>query len=471
MATPVNDSYAGPTAGVIAGGRFVAPDWAPAAGEIKQISRAAGYFGTNGGATLAEIDPANQAWNPEAPAQGPYKGTEYYWGSILGYSGVSFNSDTRQLVVYGAGHASINVCAPFCFDLNDLRWKWLDVPPPFDGFKLIRDNGLPEPPNQTQMETYYPPEQYDYSWGDVNGSWAGWEAKYGPGPWLRPGKIFPVPSHNQAFFPHIPAKFLGNAKGALLLSHDGGTGILSGINAKYSHLFDFDAVEWSRNVNKASGYSTSARSAVVHASGKVFSFGTTTPNSTIDVFDPATRTWSTRTASNAVAASIAAPPAVMHHASDLYIVMGARTAGGAVPAAENLGVTIDFYAIPGADIVGTGAFSFTQLVIDADSWPLNSSGYNSYVGFSYCPVNGCLYAFNGVGGSNKYWKLTPPASGNYLTDAWQMTEHTFSTGTLTTADSLAFSFNRLTWDKKSRSFIWFTDSINGPVQAFRPHGV
>ncbi len=155
------------------GGGGDIPVWAPAAGEIRNISHAPRRHPLGAGAVLSEIDPKYQPWNPEAPRQGPYKATEYYWGSVLGYCGVCHNPDTRQLVIYGAGHASINVCAPFAFDLNDLRWKWLDVPLPFDGYRQILVNRHSAPPSEATVRLYYPEEQLDYDWGELKGDWMG----------------------------------------------------------------------------------------------------------------------------------------------------------------------------------------------------------------------------------------------------------------------------------------------------------
>lgn len=46
MAAPVDDAYAGPSAGILAAGRFVAPEWSPSAGQIVSISKAAEFIGS-----------------------------------------------------------------------------------------------------------------------------------------------------------------------------------------------------------------------------------------------------------------------------------------------------------------------------------------------------------------------------------------------------------------------------------------
>lgn len=464
------ETYAIASGEPLGAGCFVAPDWAPVAGEIKQISHAAGYFGTNGGATLAEITPANQAWNPNAPSIALYGDGAYYWGSITVYGGAAFNTDTREVVLYGAGHSAINVCAPFCFSLDELRWRWLDTPLPFDGFSALLHSGKELPASQADTELYYPPEQYNYAWGELQGGWSGWPAGYG-----RPGKIFPVPGHSFTGLVHLPASVMGNAKGGLLYAMEP-SGILTGSNAKSSHVFDYDTATWSRCTNQpAYQIRSSTGQAYDPVTKKAFAFGSSGPISTVMVFDPLTRTWSTRTSSNSVATSVGAPGNYIHEKSRLYLCVGARDSNGN-PGNEINGVTFDFYGVSLDLLAGTDAFSFTKLTVSAvTTWPLNSIGYNSRMGWGYCPVDGCLYCITGQGGADKYWKLAPPVGAvtqaDYLAGTWTLTEHTFSSGAVVSSSGQSYVYNRLKWDVKSRAFIYFPDSGTDPVQAFRPHGV
>lgn len=447
--------------------------WSPTAGQIKAISYDLGQHpaGTRAGAVLSEIDPAYQRWNPDSPRQGPYGGGDYYWGSINAYGGAAFNTDTRQIVCYGAGHSAINVCAPFCFDLNDLRWKWLDQPLPFDGFGRYRKSVRPgTDPTPANLGSFYPPNQYDFSWGDLSGDWPGWPAGFG-----RPGKIQPVPGHSRARMVHIPARNFGNTKGALFWNVTG-TGSLSGVYAKSSHLFNFDSATWSRAAQQlpSDAPSSSAGSAHDAASNKIVLVGSTGPSTTVYLFDVATRTWAIKNATNKIATSIDHGGNVLHTMSGLYIVPAARNVAGN-PAAGD-GLTFQFFACPVSSIIGLPTFAWAQLRISAPTtWPLNDLGNNNFLGWSYCPVDGCLYTIDGVNGSSKYWKLAPPASAitqdDYLSGTWSLTEQSFVTGTVKSPGSRSMVFNRISWDSRSRSFVWFPDHIGGPVQAFRPAGI
>ena len=446
------------------GGGGDIPVWAPASGEIRNISHAPRRHPLGAGAVLSEIDPKYQAWNPEAPRQGPYKATEYYWGSVLGYCGVCHNPDTRQLVIYGAGHASINVCAPFAFDLNDLRWKWLDVPLPFDGYRQILVNRHNAPPSEATVRLYYPEEQLDYDWGELKGDWAGWPPGFG-----RPGVIQPLPSHVRSGLVHIPASVAGNKRG-LMLNTTVPTAVLSGVHSTASHTFDFDTARWSRNNNRV----TSVRfgSAVCNrATGRVYCY---TPRSGIYIFDPATRLWRLRAMVSAPQTAVDHGGNVIHEKAGLLIVPCARNARGA-PAYYD-GVTFTFYACSSSDIEGSGPLLLSELDVRMDgAWPLRPKGNNTSIGWSYCPVDASLYAVNGVGGSSSYWKITPPAGAmnprDYLAGTWMLSEHSFVRGTLDSSSRLSWVYNRLAWDTPSRSFIWFSDSLNAPVQAFRPAGL
>jgi len=474
VATPGIDHYACPSGSILAAGRGVVPAWAPSAGQIKQISQAPGYFGTNQGATCAEISPAYQSWNPNAPNLNPYNAgnVSYGWFSHYGYCGSSFNSDTRQIVMYGAGHASINVCAPYCFDLKDLRWKWLDTPLPFDGFELVLDSGIPQPPTKAQMESYYPPEQYDYDWGDLNGSWSGWPSGYG-----RAGKIQPVPSHTRAGMVHLPASLVGNSKGALLLAGSY-TGVLANSGNFGGHIFDYDTQTWSRLNQRPTSplgspvFDAQTRKVVYFGNGEIAS-------TTYRVLDVDARTWTTRTASASAFYTTDGGGQLLHKASRLHIVPAhVDDAGTSSWTTRDAWVRYRFFATPFDAIVGSGSFARTELTVNAvTTWPLTSLGNNQYLGWSYCPVDKCLYIINGEHGSNKYWRLAPPVGAvtqnDYLTGTWTLTEHAFVSGAVQSpgARPRSMMYNRMQWDAVSRSFVFWPDEITGPVQAFRPEGI
>jgi len=469
------ETYAIASGEPLGAGRFVAPDWAPAAGEIKTISKTAGFFGTNGGATLAEINPAYQSWNPDAPSLGVFgiKNVStglsaYSWGSILSYGGSSFNSATRQIVTYQAGHSAANVCAPFCFDLNDLRWKWLDTPVPFDGYAAVYygDGQI----DSASMAVKYG-DQLDYLWGDVNGGSSAF------GDFARPGIIQPIPGHSRAALVYIPPAIAGNAKGQMHTCVQA-TGVLSGVLSRQSHVFDYDTALWARTaqtypVNSGLGHTKAA--CLDPESGKIVIMGTCSPATPLYVFDVATGIYTSRYPSNSVESCTDVGGSIYHEASGLHVFAPSRTASGA--AAMGLdGVTMQFIACPMDSIVGSGAFSFTTLNVAVEStWPLNNSGYNISIGWTYCPVDKCLYAIDGVGGSNKYWRLSPPPNaatpGDYLSGTWTLSALAFTSGQNASSVVRSNVYQKLSWDKKSRSFVFFSDSINDPVQAFRPAGI
>lgn len=474
MVIPVDVFFVSSVGGAIAPGRFTMPTWAPSAGQTKAISYPAGTHPAGRGATLAEISPQYEDWNPHKPSISIY-GNGYSWGTYYGYCGSAFNVATRQIVLYGAGHVSINVCAPSCFDLNDLRWKWLDTPLPFDALGLLKTNGIAYA-KQQQVETYYPREQYNFAWGDVNGDWAGWPAGYG-----RPGKIQPLPTHSYATTTWIPPAAMGNTKGGYLMfgSYEG---VINSSGNNGTHVFDFDTQSWSRGNNPWPGGASNARGARVDpVSGKVIVFGTG-PGASLSfrIFDAATKLWSIRTASGVGATTTTDHPGnVIHEAARLYVVPGPLLSNGSPATWQKFGVKYKFQVASLDAILGTGFFSITVLTVNEQGgWPLNDLGNNRYIGWAYCPEDKCLYAINGVHGSNKYWRLAPPANAidqdDYLAGAWTLTERTFSSGTLQSPGPYtprSSMFNRLAWDVTSRAFIWWPDHVAGPVQAFRPNGI
>jgi hypothetical protein len=441
------------------------PSWAPSAGHIVTISYPAGQHPLGRGATLAEISPAYQEWNPLRPSVALYGNGWYGWNSYNSYCGCAFNSDTRQIVLYGAGHAAINVCAPACFDLTDRRWKWLDRPLPFDANALAIRSGYPQPLSEEHYRQFYSAEQVDYLWGEVKGDWSGWPKGYG-----RPGKIQPIPTHSRGTLIHIPGSVYGNRHGALLY-HGQATGLFSGSLSVASHLYDFDTNSWSRTTNHYPSEGMGFRGCVFdRQTGKAVAFGNGgSPSTTYCIFDAATRLWTTCKASVPVATSTDHPGNVLHEAARLHIVPAQRDAQGR-PAHQ--GGVYHFWATPVDHIFGTGHFAPVMLNVSVmGGWPLNKQGNNAFIGWSYCPLDQCLYAINGTAGSDRYWRLAPPpdavTQSDFLNGVWTLTEHTFVSGRLATDGQV---FNRLCWDATSASFIWYGNAVTGEVQAFRPNG-
>jgi len=451
--------------------------WAPVSGEIRAISYLPGKHPSGTGAVLGEINPVSYSWNPGHAKRSldvfgikhPETGAiAYSWGSITGYCGSSFNTDTRQLVMYGAGHASANVCAPFCFDLNDLRWKWLDVPLPFDNYALLWF-GSRKTDKATTM-AYYSADQIDYEWGEVKGDWPGF------GTYARPGVVQPIPGHTRGNLVHLPASLVGNTRGALL-NFTASAAVLSGNYSRKSHLWDYGASRWKRTREwfpERSGPGHWRGAQLDAEAGKVIIMGSCSPSSPLYVFDVASGLYVARYPGNRVDSCMDLGGNILHESSRLHIMPAARTRDGKAAGGNN-GVTFDFFACPVDSIIGTGGISFSQLrVVVEAGWPLNASGHNLAIGWSYCPADHCLYTINGEGGSNKYWRLAPPPNartpGEYLNGLWTLSEQVFSSG-YNAASGRSWIYNRLSWDEVSLSFVFISDGTNAPIQTFRPEGV
>jgi hypothetical protein len=453
------------------------PSWSPHEGHTVSISYPAMQHPRGPGATLAEISPQFQAWNPFAPTLGPYACQGYRWNSIYGYCGAAWNEDTRQLICYNSGHVGANASAPFCFDLNDLRWKWLDVPLPHDSLSRLSAAGIAYVENipgdaQAVVATFYPPEQYNYHWGDFNGSWSGWPTGY-----RQPGKIQPLPSHTYGNRVCIPAAVMGNNKGGFL-TYGRYEGCLNSSNANGSHLFNLDTQTWVRGANHWPGGASNGHGARCDKlTGKVIAFGGFQGSFRFVIFDPATRLWTTKKQNGAAASTNTDQPGVnIHDAARLFIVPRQIQVSGQNASWQRHGTWYKFFAVDVDAVLGTETATFVQLhVKEQGGWPLNDFGNNEWIGWSYCPEDECLYAINGVEGSNKYWRLAPPRKAvsqqDYLSGTWTLTEHLFLSGSLKSPGEYtkrSMMYNRLNWDKLSGSFVWFPDSIDGPVQAFRP---
>ncbi len=454
----------------------VLPTWAPAPGQIANISYKKGEHpdGARGGAVMSEIDPRYQTWNPSAPAQGPYGGTEgsYQFNSIHAYCGATFNSDTRQIVGYGAGHSAINVGAVWAFDLNDLAWKWIDTPLPTDGLSLPRFAGFSAPISKTGIERFYPSDQYDFTWGDWNGSWAGW-----PTGFEQPGKIFPEPGHSRSAICFILGSVFGNQKGAML-KLSASTGSNGGTFATGTHLFNFDTRQWKRTANRPSA--TGGSTVFDSVSGRTFSVGQDSSSgfvNSIKVFNVGTNSWEPDSITSGgpyMNFSAGGGGINIHDPSRLVLISCPQDNAGKALNPTRFGI----YA---TDIGGVlaGRFSWYQLSVSASSWPVGSDGLIWSPEWVICPANGCFYTVSGVDGSKLLWKLAPPSNAKtqaeHLVGTWTVSAEVMGGVPLYSRNQAggvgdSFVYKRLCWDQKSRCFIWFSNWYEGPVQAIRPTG-
>lgn len=446
------------------------PPWAPAPGELKSISYPAGYFGTNGGATLGEIDPIYQTWHPLYGSGNSYSlpygiPASASWSSINAYCGKAFNSTTRDYLGFGAGHSAINVSAPYSFSLPELRWKWLDSALPFDGYTATAGESWPL--TAETANPYYTNGEIDFEWGEIQGGSSSWGAL------ARPGIIQPIPGHSRSLNFCIPANKAGNASGKFF-KFNGPTGKTGGVTGSTnSHLFDFGTKTWARAANYYNGPQNGTGCAYDPVTNKGVTFGAGgTFSSTFGVFDVPTELWSVRNSTNTKQTGTDHGGNCLHEASRLYIIPAARTVADASASPGN-GVKYTFFAAPFDDIVGAGSFSLATLTVSVSTtWPLLATGYNDYLGWSYCPLDECLYCTAPINGTNKYWKLTPPAgavsTNDYLTGTWTLTEHAFSSGSWVQSLTYLNQFNRNQWDAASQAFIWHSGGLADPVMAWRP---
>ena len=314
-------------------------------------------------------------------------------------------------------------------------------------------------------------DQIDYEWGEVNGGSSAF------GEYARPNVIQPIPGHSRAALVFIPPALAGNAKGKMHTCVQA-TGVLSGVYSRQSHVFDYDSARWSRTTELfplRSGLGHTRSTCLDPESGKIVIMGTCSPSTPLFLFDIASGRYKKRYPGNSADSCTDVGGSIYHEASGLHLFAPSRTRSG-TPAMGLDGVTMQFIACPMDSLVGSGAFFFTTLNIAVEStWPLNSLGYNAAIGWTYCPIDKCLYAIDGVGGSNKYWRLAPPANatttGDHLSGIWTLSAQTFTSGKNASFATKSYVYQKLSWDEKSRSFVFFSDNINDPVQAFRPVGL
>lgn len=464
------------------------PSWAPASGECKTVSYAAGTHPAGLGATLAEITTKTQSWNPTPANDGPWAGTDHLFGfnHILDFGGFGYNTDTFQYFSYGGGHSAINVPVPFCFDLTDRRWKWLGTPPPSDGMYAVR--AAAQPANKANLDAVYPTQttqtgaavQYNTDWGDWNGDWTGWPSGFG-----RPGKIFPEPGHGYMRYCYIPGADYGLAGGAFLLAANP-TGSTTGSDLKTSHLWEFGPAAWKRtSAMRPNGVGASVGATVYDKTRKKAICCNAVSSAFVTqfaIFSAVSKDWTLTNSTNSVFLSSFGGGIVIHEGYDLLLAFSAVNSGGAY---VSQGVGYRLFATPLSNAMSGSPFAWQEITLSVTSWPVNAAGSSAglidHRTFAYCPDNGCLYALNGYTGSTQIWKLTPPGGASTQSQAlagtWTVAPQTF-TGEGLFSRSInqvtpwnSYQYGKLQWAPHCKSFLWMSDDYTGPVQMIRPPGV
>lgn len=469
------------------------PAWAPAPGEIKTISYAAGTHpdGPLGGAVMSEISTANQSWNPDAPGVGPW-GYSGSFNSILAFSGATFNPDMRELCNIGAGHVAACVPTNWAFRLGDLKWLWKSIPVPSDGFAAAMAeaaiSGRTVNDKEWYSDVYVLQEdspsdwQFDRVWGDWNRDWTGWPTGITTGP---AGEIFPETAHSYDSNIVVPAAIKGNAKG-IMCKFERCTGKTTGNGIEGTHIFDFDTDKWRRTANlpvKAGG-----TPALDTLTGMIIrNYSTSGAGSYTltqwQLFDPITETHgATRTSSNSPGQRSGACTTIdIDQLSRLLFVITSSDASN-----DNYSATPTKMRMYGADVdtALVSNFSFSEITLSNPSgiWPFFPAaplGLKST--FQFCPEDGCYYLISGEDGSNKVWRLSRPVGATtqsqHLVGTWTVDVITMPVGSFYCKNSSGvgtngcFVYSKMQWDDVSKSFLWFSDHLPGPVQAFNPVGV
>lgn len=477
MASPQNNTYSALTNRDIVAGYYSTPSWAPAAGQFVNVSYATHSHPQGLPAVLEEISPQYQSWNPRGVGTGPvgpWGGAApailYNFYQITDYCGMTFSPSLRKYIGFGAGHASICVTAPYAFDLATRSWEWMSVPIPSDGFTKL--NG--QPATASTVATYYPPAQFDTTWGDWNGSYSGW-----PEGFAQPGKIFPETGHSYTSLLTIPGPKYGNENGALLVVSSP-TGATTGTDMIGSHLYDFDSRSFLRTTNRPiSTGNTAGGLSYDPTTNKVYmcTWTSSAPRNTMDVLDVATKTWSTRTSTNYVELMQDSGGMVTYPDANIVMLFTQATPAG-VPSFSG---TTHLIRAASISAINNNNFTWSTIAVSGSSWPLRGDGTLSSIAWAYCPLDKCLYAVNGRNNSTSIWKISPPPSAmstsDYLTGTWTISQVTMTSGALYCYNRIgsptvsSYVYNRLQWDNESSSFLWSSDYYGGPVQAFRPPGV
>lgn len=439
-------------------------------------ANASGEFGT-----LEEISPEHMAWNPDA-GDGPWGGSggrQYGFHTSFAYCGISWDSYSRKIMGFGAGHVAYCVPVPWAFDVPTATYSWLAVPPPTDAFALT--NGSSATP--ALLGSLYPALQLDPDVGEWKGDWSGWPAGYG-----RPGEIFVEPGHSYQNLVFVPPPVSGTANGLLLPCVEPSGNSTSPIN-RNQHYFDLDDNKWKRTANKCATLGANAGAAAyLPTVGKVVSItsSASTNRALVDVWNPATRAWSQVSCTSAAGGLPITPEyggIREHEQFGLTLAFCPTDAGGAL-VSEN-GVKQRIWAVASSALVA-GASTWQELTLTVASWPLlagptvaGSSPNVMSIGWAYCHANGKFYAVDGRHNSTTLWVLTPPSAATDAASAiagtWAITTETLSQpiSSRNSAGSAnaASVYNRLIWDQTDRVLLYVEEYVNAQVQRIKPAGV
>ena len=474
MATPTADSYSAAAGVVIYGGLPAplapAPAWSVAAGSVTAVGYTSGTHPLGYPATLYDIDPGAQIWNPEYGfGAGPWIGRGYYWGSYMAYSGAAWCETQELYVMWGTGHASICVPGITAFSAVKRSWSWICVPPPSDGLTKLA-NGVP--PYAANIAAVYPAEQYNTEWGEWQGGWSGWPAAL-----RQPGKIFPETTHSRTGLAWVPGYAAGNTNGVILFVINP-AGQNQGSDGRADHYFDLDTNSFLRCANHRRDNNNRCGGVVWFGGSVNRSFaltaGTQGQSAPIDIWHPGTKTWSTPQPS-LMSPGLDGDSAPMgaHLSSGLLMLFIAADAAGASPSYP--GVKHVIFAQDAAAAAAGTATAWTALSVTATSWPLSYGNNIAKRGWGLCPVNGCFYAVNGVQGSTTLWKLSPPVGATtlaqYLNGTWSITTETLSAALDNGGQSADHVYNKLQWATARNCFLYVGDNVIARVQAIRPNGV
>lgn len=428
----------------------IAP-WAPASGEIKNISLN----------TRTALDPGNDPLvNPNYPGFAPWApqtpvGTQWlhmtdFCGAVLA-DGIGYHG--TYMMYGGAGHSCQNPLFWVGFDLSDLTWKQIGNSP-------LPSDALSQSPNGDDL-SMYPSDQFDSTWGDWFGNYSGWPTGFD-----QPGYNPPEGGHTRNSFVVRPASAAGNTSGQIITAWS-----LTGKNqgnstSKGSFVWDCDTMLPSRtaNLRPAAGSAVGGLAYFENLDAVVgFNFVATAFASNVDVLDCSTMTWSRRTGVGS-APNTFFDSTVFAYGDTLILINHFLTEQTPPFAAYSLNAA--------AIKAGTSASWATVTVTATTTWPIYSgNGLSGTVAFALCPENGKYYCVNRTHGNDKMWRLT--LSGSHPSITATLDELTMTTGNLEARNALgsatrSYDYSRLHWSTWGRCFIWTGDYISGSVQALRP---
>lgn len=461
--------------------------WVPPAGGVAQIGYAQGTHPSSLAATMYDARPAIQSWNPGTD---PWKTSNNYgFATIHGYCGGVWIQSLRKWAMLGGGHASYCVPGLIGYNVPNLAWEWMETPLPTDGFSLVAGLGNSDPNvDRAAMAAAYTNGQFDtteWRWVGNSSSW---------GALAQPGKYGVEPAHTYYGLVWVPGPSVGNTNG-IVLKCAPSSGRMPECLVPTRHYFDLDDNLWKLTTNFRSNPSAAAGGSIYFGGtiDRAFSMTYTSGGhfpSVIDVFDPSTLTWSTTPISGgAVALQLYSGGLIAHIPTSLLIYCQ--------PAASQVGAgTYDnanqhqFWAVNASSVKAGSSVSFQQLSVSnpGGTWPVRAT-YGTYCGqvtWTAHP-NGNFYAINGNNGSNKIWKLSPPAGATSptagLSGTWTVSEETL-TGTIPcgatggpTGSALPAGgtgtldvFNRLIYDSVAGCFLFFDTWYQSRPVAIRPVG-